>query len=97
MRARADSALDSGSLLQAAFFYRAAEFYTIDQEEREALSTRFAELFYQSLPHDAVERHEVPLDGSRMHAVRVAGASVTPRGTIVLHGGFDSLSRSSTR
>lgn len=92
MRALGDAALDSGSLMQAAFFYRAAEFYTIDQQEREALSTRFAQLFYESLSPDAVEKHEVPLDGSRMHAIRVSAASSQPaRGTIVLHGGFDSF------
>ena len=50
MRALADSALESGSRCRPPSTIRAAEFYTIDQEEREALSARFAELFYESLP-----------------------------------------------
>lgn len=92
MLALADSALEAGSTLQAAFYFRAAEFYTMQHEERQVLSARFADLFYQALPAQAIETHEIPFDGSVMHAVRVVRArGQSPKGTIVLHGGFDSF------
>jgi len=92
MRALAESALDRGELIQAAFYYRAAEFYTIPANEREALYEQFAELFYQAFATDGIETHRVPYEDSCLHAMRLpSAADQVKRGTILLHGGFDSF------
>lgn len=92
MRARGDEALRRENLMHAAFFYRAEEFYTIPAQQREALYERFSELFYRALDGDGIETHEVPYQGALMHAMRLRRSGSGPnRGTIVLHGGFDSF------
>ena len=92
MRSLADDALDRDKLVEAAFYYRAAEFYTIPHQEREALYEQFAELFYRAFAADGIETHQVPYGDSTLHALRLPRASDQPqRGTVVLHGGFDSF------
>ena len=92
MRALAESALDRGELIQAAFYTRAAEFYTIPPNEREALYEQFAELFYRAFATDGIETHPIPYEDSCLHAMRLPGAaSQVKRGTILVHGGFDSF------
>lgn len=85
-------ALEAGATLQAAFYFRAAEFYTIPHGDRESLSARFVELFYEALAADAIETHDVPYGCASLHAMRLPAAEARPfRGTVVLHGGFDSF------
>ncbi len=92
MRALADSALDRDELIQAAFYYRAAEFYTIPANEREALYEQFAKLFYQAFATDGIESHRLPYEDACLHAMRLPSvAGQVKRGTILLHGGFDSF------
>lgn len=92
MHALAESALAAGELVQAAFYFRAAEFYTIPAAEREALYERFSDLFHRAFTSDKIETHEAPYAGSYLHALRVpCPADVPCRGTVVLHGGFDSF------
>ena len=92
MRALSESALDRGELIQAAFYYRAAEFYTIPANAREALYEQFAELFYQAFATDGIETHRIPYRDSCLHAMRLpSAAGQVKRGTILLHGGFDSF------
>jgi len=88
----AEGALDRGELTQAAFYTRAAEFYTIAAQEREALYEQFAGLFYQAFAADDIETHQVPYEDSCLHAMRLPGAAgQVKRGTVLLHGGFDSF------
>ena len=92
MRALAADAVARNELVQAAFYCRAEEFYTIPAHAREALYERFSELFYRAFATDGIETHAVPYEDSRMHAMRLPGAIDMPGlGTIVLHGGFDSF------
>jgi hypothetical protein len=92
MCALAGSALDRRELTQAAFYYRAAEFYTIPAHEREVLYEQFAELFYQAFATDGIETHLVPYEDSCMHAMRLPkAAGQVKRGTVLLIGGFDSF------
>jgi pimeloyl-ACP methyl ester carboxylesterase len=92
MRVRGDAALRQNDLVHAAFFYRAEEFYTIPARQREALYERFSELFYRAFAENGIETHEVPYQGAFMHAMRLRRSGGGPnRGTIVLHGGFDSF------
>ena len=121
----AERAAAEDRLMNAAFYYRAAEFYTFqDDPEKELLYDRFAGLFYQVFEDEGIERYEVPYGdaflpalklpaakgmganidepapgaghaGNGMTAGSMAAASQTTgegakKGTIVMHGGFDS-------
>ncbi len=89
----AERALDENRLMNAAFYYRAAEFYVRSKDpEKEALYDRFVELFYRAFEKDEIERCRVPYEGAFLPALRLPPASGSPkRGTIVIHGGFDSF------
>jgi hypothetical protein len=92
MSALAKDALERGELIQAAFYTRAAEFYTIPASEREALYEQFADLFYRAFTADGIETHQIPYEGSTMHAMRLPRAEgQAKRGTVLPHGGFDSF------
>jgi pimeloyl-ACP methyl ester carboxylesterase len=107
----AERALTEGRLMNAAFYYRAAEFYTFrDDPDKEPLYDKFSEFFYEVFGGEGIERIEVPYGDNFMPALRLpavgtgggsiergagesAGAAQTggpKRGTIVMHGGFDS-------
>jgi pimeloyl-ACP methyl ester carboxylesterase len=77
--------------MNAAFYYRAAEFYTFpDDADKAPLYDRFSELFYRAFGHDGIERVQVPYLGTFLPAM-VVRPHGKPRGTIVLHGGYDSF------
>ena len=89
--ANAERARSEGQLVEAAFSYRAAEFYlSHDDPDRAALHQTFVEVFDQAYAHVPFERHEVPFDGAALPVMRLA-ASGEPKGTVVMHGGFDSF------
>lgn len=87
----AKKAIEEGRLVNAAFYYRAAEFYVKSADpEKELLYDTFIERFYEAFRHDKIERFTVPYDHAFLSAIRIA-PSGRKRGTIVLHGGFDSF------
>ncbi len=91
MLREATEAESGGRLTNAAFYYRAAEFYTFpDDPDKEALYDRFSELFYRAFANHPIERFRIPYSGSFLPAIAVA-PQAPPRGTIVLHGGYDSF------
>ena len=78
--------------INAAFYFRAAEFYILtDSAEREALYDRFRDCFDNAFGKDGIERSDVPYGDRSLPALRVRAKSQTTKGTIVLHGGFDSF------
>lgn len=87
----AEKAVSEQRLMNAAFYYRAAEFYTksIDTE-KSVLYDKFIELFYKAIESDAIEKHRIPYEDSFLSALRIA-SSGKKNGTIVIHGGFDSF------
>lgn len=88
---QAEVALTEGRLVNAAFYFRAAEFYSMDdQSTRLRLYDRFLELFDEAFGNEGVERYRVPYSGGYLPAIRLP-ASGSLKGTIILHGGFDSL------
>ena len=88
----AEEALSEGRLINAAFYYRAAEFYSLmGDPDKEALYNRFIETFYKAFEDDDIERLEVPYEGTYLPAIRTRPSDVEKRGTIVMHGGFDSF------
>lgn len=88
----ADRAVDEGRTVNAAFYYRAAEFYTrADDTDKEPLYDRFSGLFYAAYGGDPIERVQIPYGRGSLPAIRVSTNAGVTRGTIVMHGGFDSF------
>lgn len=86
-----ERALAEGRLENAAFAYRAAEFLTPPSHpDKPVLYERFIELFDSAFDGLGFERHAVPFDGGQLPVLRLA-PSGRPRGTVLVHGGFDSF------
>lgn len=88
----ATSKLNAGLNREAAFFYRAAEFYTLHgQEDKEWLYDRFSDFFYASMPLEGVLVEKVPYNESYLHVLRIPNTTGSRKGTVLLHFGFDSF------
>ncbi len=91
MQNQADKAVAEERWLNAAFYYRAAEFYTkTSQPEKEILYNHFVQLFYDRIIRPEVETHKVPYEKGFLPALRVPPKN-HKKGALVIHGGFDSL------
>lgn len=87
----AEKAVSEKRLMNAAFYYRAAEFYVFqDDPDKELLYDTFIDLFYNVFQDDAIEKHEVPYNETYLPAMKIPPDG-NKKGTIVMHGGFDSL------
>lgn len=88
----AEKAQAENRLLNAAFYYRAAEFYTLNQDEpgKEFYYDRFVDLFYQAVAGEQFEKLSAPYGPGYLPVLHIApeGEKI---GTLVLHGGFDSF------
>jgi pimeloyl-ACP methyl ester carboxylesterase len=92
MIAMAERALSEGRLMEAAFFYRAAEFYTFQGDiAKDILYERFQDLFYRAFKGDEIERVKIPYGGAFLPAMNIPPEGGEEKGTIVMHGGFDSF------
>lgn len=93
MRGLAEQAEEGGRLMHAAFYWRAAEFYTVESgdPDKEYCYGRFSELFCKAVEGDSLERFQIPYDGGTVIPVIKMHAEDVCRGTILLHGGFDSF------
>lgn len=77
--------------LEAALYYRAAEFYVTDDASRRAeLYKKFLELHDRALPEVAARRTEVPYRDGHLAALDLP-AKGEPVGVIVANSGFDGL------
>ncbi len=90
---QATRAMDEGRRLNGTFYYRAAEFFThASDPDKHALYERFIDLFYTDLfANEALERYSVPYGNAYLPALRIPHHGDGVRGTIVIHGGFDSF------
>jgi len=85
-------------LLNAAFYYRAAELYlfhgdTSDETNmpaKEEVYEKFIEVFYRSVAGSGLEVIEVPYRSTTIQSLRLKPKG-KPKGSIVLHGGYDSF------
>ena len=79
--------------MNAAFYYRAVEFFTLPSDpDKEELYDRFIDIFYlKAVVREPVECFLVPYEHAHLPAIRVPSAQPASRGTIVIHGGFDSF------
>lgn len=95
LKSRADSEMEQGHIKNAAALYRMSEFYT-DWEDENGLNAwkKARELFFQyyadffSGERPIVKLVKVPYEGCEMPVLKFNAES--PKGTIVMHGGFDS-------
>ena len=88
----AEKAESENRLMNAAFYYRAAEFYMLqDNSEKKQMYEKFIELFYKAFKNDKIEQFEVPYKEAFLPAMKVSPKGGRKKGTIVMHGGFDSF------
>jgi len=88
----AEKAVAEDRLMNAAFYYRAAEFYTLlGDPDKEPLYDKFIELFHKALKEDEIERFKVPYQDAYLPAIKISPVDTEKKGTIVMHGGFDSF------
>jgi pimeloyl-ACP methyl ester carboxylesterase len=88
----ANTAVSENRLVNAAFYYRAAEFYTMwNDPDKESLYDKFIDFFYLAFKDDGIERFEVPYQNTFLPAIYIKPAGGANKGTIVIHGGFDSF------
>ena len=82
----------AGRLRHAASYQRIAEFFTPGRDPDKATRyLRYRELFDRGFADSRAVRHEVPYGGSTLPAYRLPATGEPARGTVLLHGGFDSL------
>ena len=93
MTGLAEKAVSEERWINAAFCYRAAEFFVLPSDpDKELLYDRFIDLFYNKvLVGEPIERHNIPYEGVHLPAIRVLSVPAPVKGTIVIHGGFDSF------
>ncbi len=88
----AQKAETEGRLENAAIYYRGAEFY-VNQDDPDKIKfyDKFIDLFYKIFEKDDIERFKIPYKDSFLHAFKVPVKIGTKKGTIIIHGGFDSI------
>jgi pimeloyl-ACP methyl ester carboxylesterase len=88
----AQKAEAEGRLKNAAIYYRGAEFY-ITQKDPDKIKfyDKFIELFYKIFEKDGIISFKIPYNDSFLHALKVPVTGSNRKGTILMHGGFDSF------
>ena len=88
----AEIAVSEGRLINAVFYYRASEFFmTREDSEKDLLYHKFIDCFYRVFQDDEISKYEVPFNNTFLPAIRLQPAAEEKKGTVVLHGGFDSF------
>lgn len=90
---QAEKALAEGRTMNGAFYYRAAEFFTLPSDpDKVKLYDKFIELFYNDVfANEKIERVLVPYEDGYLSSMKVPSRMDTTKGQIVIHGGFDSF------
>ena len=88
----AEIAVSEGRLINAAFYYRASEFFmTREDPDKDLLYHKFIDCFYSVIQGDEISKYEVPFNNTFLPAIRLQPVTEGKKGTVVLHGGFDSF------
>ena len=88
---RAKLAEKENRKLDAAFLYRSADFFTMpDDPDKSGLYDKFQQHFYDHIENDNFQMAEIPYKNGYLPAINIPSATNQNKGTIVLHGGFDS-------
>jgi len=92
MRSIAQKAESEGRLMNAGFYYRAAEFFIKPGEkEKEHLYNRFLSILHKLLKEDDIELVDVPYESAYLPCLKSKALGGNAKGAIVMHGGFDSF------
>ena len=87
----ADIATVENRVLNAAIYYRSAEFFSLpDDPDKEIFYDKFSAHFHKAFEEDHIQRFEIPYEYSYIPAVKVLSVG-DKKGTILLHGGTDSF------
>ena len=83
---QAEKAVSENRLINAAFYYRAAEFYAKSNDpEKEILYDTFIRFFYKAFENEKIEKHFIPYGGVYLPAIKVP-SSGGKKGNVVIHG-----------
>ena len=92
MLSLADLAVSEDRLLHAAYYYRAAELFITEKDpEKEILYNKFTGYFYKAVNGTELKKVEIPYNVTSIQAIQLQPASKEKKGTIIIHGGFDSF------
>ncbi|OEF97097.1 alpha/beta hydrolase family protein [Desulfuribacillus alkaliarsenatis] len=88
-----ERALAEDRYINAAFHIRGAEFFVPPHDpDKLNLYNRFIDLFYNKVVNaDPVQRVDVPYNSGALPTLRLPSQKEECRGTILIHGGFDSF------
>ena len=87
----AEKAVSEERFMNAAFYYRAAEFYTFQGDpDKDLFYDKFIDLFYKAFQNEGIERFLVPYNETFFPAIKLAPVR-EKKGCLVMHGGFDSF------
>ena len=90
--ALAERAEAEGRLRNATSYLRVAEFFTPKRSGAGVpIYRRYRDLFDRAFRDGSAVRHDIPYAGATLPAYRLGAAGSAARGTVLLHGGFDSL------
>jgi pimeloyl-ACP methyl ester carboxylesterase len=88
----AQRAESEGRLKNAAVYFRGAEFYITQKDpDKEKLYEQFLRLFYQEFEKEGIERFRIPYKDAYLPALKIPVKGSEKKGTLVMHGGFDSF------
>ena len=77
------------NILQAAYYYRAAEFYMPFTDEKMGIYDKFQSMIHPIMKEDGVVFDLVPYNGSFLPSIKMH-TTKNKIGDLVIHGGFDS-------
>lgn len=87
----AKRAEQEGRLLNAAVYYRSSEFYTTyDIARKESIYDKFSAVFYKAVNKEHFTREMIPYENGQIPVLRFDAVG-PKKGTVLLHGGFDSF------
>ena len=89
----AEKAVSEERLMNAAFYFRATEFYILqDDSEKSLMYDKFNDLFYKVFKDDGIERFKGPYKNSFLPAIKIPIYSgKDKKGTISMHERFESF------
>jgi len=88
---QAEEAVSESRFLNAAYYFRAAEFFlTEDDPEKEPIHQNFIHYFNEVFGDDGHTLIETPYDSSILPTIIKPAVTEVEKGTIILHGGYDS-------
>ncbi len=88
-----EKALAEERYVNGSFYIRGAEFFVPPHDpDKLGLYNRFINLFYNKVAStNSIERVDIPYDGGALPTLRLPAQQGKVRGTILIHGGFDSF------